>query len=265
MSETASETGSPDASSRSFRAIVTADAIQTAVEVVEALFDECHLYLDAEGVRLSAIDPATVASAELTLGRSAFDTYEATDIHTGVDLSRLRDVVGMADGGQRVELALAPETRTLDVRIGGLEYALALIDPETIRQPPDRPEGGHDITGQAVTDADDFDRAVRAADMVANHLALGIDETAEEFYVEAEGDTDDVSLALGADELVDLSPGDAHSLFSLDYLTAIDRAVPADTELELRLGTEQPATITYEFADDAGSVEYLVAPRIASN
>ncbi len=242
-----------------------ADAIQTAVESVDALFDECHLHLDEEGIRLSGIDPATVASVELTLGRAAFDAYEATGVHTGVGLSRLKDVVGMADSGQSVAFDLSSETRTLEIRIGGLEYTLALLDPDTIRQPPDSPDDGFDFVGEVVTKSDDFDRAVRAADMVSNHLALGIDTDEDSFYVEAEGDTDDVSLALADDDLVDLTPGEAHSLFSLDYLTAIDRAMPTDRDIELRLGTEQPATIAYEFADGAGSVEYVVAPRISSS
>jgi len=265
MSESVSDSDSPDAPARPFQAIVDADAMQTAVEQVEALFDECHLYLEGDGIRLSAIDPATVASVELTLGRAAFDAYEATGSHTGVDLSRLRDVVGMADRGQAIELGLASETRTLEIRIGGLEYALALIDPETIRQPPDQSDDDFDFGGEVVADADDFDRAVRAADMVSSHLALGIDETDDEFYVEAEGDTDDVSLTLPADDLVEFTPGEAHSLFSLDYLTAIDRAMPNDLEIDLRIGTEQPAAIEYEFADGAGAVEYLVAPRISSH
>lgn len=265
MSESVSDAGSSDASTRPFRAVVDADAIQTAVAFVDALFDECHLYLDEEGIRMSGIDPATVASVELTLGRAAFDAYEATGIHTSVDLTRFRDVVGMADSGQSVEFDLAAETRTLEIRIDGLRYTLALIDPDTVRQPPDSPSGGFDFAGEVVADADDFDRVVRAADMVSDHLALGVDDDEEAFYAEAEGDTDDVFLELPADDLVDLTPGEAHSLFSLDYLTAIDRAVPADLAVEFRLGTEQPAAIACEFADGAGSVEYFVAPRISSN
>jgi proliferating cell nuclear antigen len=260
MSESVSDAGSPDAPTSAFHA----DAIQTAVTLVDALFDECHLYFDEEGIRMAGIDPATVASVELTLGREAFDAYQAVGTHTGVDLSRFRDVVKMADSGRPVAFDLAPETRTLEIRIDGLEYTLALIDPDTIRQPPEQPTDGFDFAGEVVADAADLDRAVRAADMVSDHLALGIDADEEAFYVEAEGDTDDVSLELPAEELVDLTPGEAHSLFSLDYLTAIDRAIPGGLDVELRLGTEQPAAIECEFADGAGSVAFFVAPRISS-
>lgn len=264
MSELDSEAPTDATPNHPLRATVGAETIQTAVELARALFEECHVHFDEAGIRLSAMDAATVASAEIVLDSAAFEAFEATDGHVGVDLARLRDVVRMADRGQPIRFALDAETRKLEVRMGGLEYTLAVLDPETIRSPPGRPSGGFEFTGELRVDAADFERAVRAADMVSSHLSLGIDDAEEEFYVEAEGDTDDVSLALSADELVAFTPGDAHSIYSLDYLTAIDRVMPRDGEIDLRLGTEQPVEVGYEFAEGAGSVEYLLAPRIAS-
>ncbi|WP_158058041.1 DNA polymerase sliding clamp [Halorussus halophilus] len=250
---------------RPFHAIVDADSIQQTVAFASALFEECHLqYDDDDGIRLSAIDAATVASVEITLESAAFDALEATEGHVGIDLSRLQDVVKMADRGQLIEFTLDTETRKLEICIDELEYTLAVIDPETIRSPPDRPSEGFDFTGAVVTDAGEFERAIRAADMVSDHLALGLDDAEEVFYVEAEGDTDDVSLTLSADELVELTPGDAHSLYSLEYLLAIERAMSSDLELDLRMGTEQPLEVESGFADGAGSVEYLLAPRISA-
>lgn len=247
-----------------FRAVVSAETIQTTVALVEALFDECHVHVDEDGLRFSAVDPATVASVDLGLERSAFEAFDATSHHVGVNVSRLGDVVGMADRGQPVTLALDSETRKLEIRIGELEYTLALLDPETIRSPPDRSSIALEFAGRVVTEAGDFDRAVRAAEMVSDHLAFGIDDAEDAFYVEAEGDTDDVSLTVPAEDLVEFEPGDAHSLFSVDYLAAIDRAIASDLDVELRLGVEQPLELRAEFADGAGTVEYLVSPRIST-
>ena len=264
MSELRSESHAADEQKQVFQTVVNAKTIQTAAALVDALFEECHVYFDGDGVRMSAIDAATVASVDLMLERAAFEAYEATDGHVGVDLARLRDVVRMADRGQPVELTIDSETRKLEIRIDGLEYALALLDPETVRSLPDWSSLDLEFAGGVVTEAEAVDRAVRAADMVSDHVALEIDETEEVFYVEAEGDTDDVSLALPADDLVELTPGEARSLFSIDYLTAINRAMPGDIEVDLQLGTDHPLAIRYEFAEGGGSVEYLVSPRISS-
>ncbi|EFW92228.1 Proliferating cell nuclear antigen, PCNA [Haladaptatus paucihalophilus DX253] len=265
MDETGTRARQADAGDQLLHVVVDAETIQTTVALVDALVDECHLYFDEDGIRIPAMDPATVAAVNLTLGRSAFEAYETEDAHIGVDLSRLGDIVGMADRGQLLSFTLDSETRKLEIRIGELTYALALLDPGTVRSPPEATDVEFEFTGSVVTESGELSRAVKAADMVSNHVTLGIDEERDSFYAEATGDTDDVSLAVPADELVDFSPGDAHSLFSIDYLRAIDRAMPKTPEVNLELGIDIPLAVRYPFADGAGSVEYLVSPRIAAN
>lgn len=264
MSEPDPENRSVDASERPFHAVVEAETIQTTLALADALVDEARVSLGADELRIPAIDPATVASVDLALGRAAFESYRADGGRVGVDLGRFRDIAAMADPGQSVELSLDPATRKLDVGIGELEYALGLLDPETVRSPPDRSSFDLGFAGEVRLAAETLGRAVRAADMVSDHVALGIDAAEEAFYVEAEGDTDDVSLALPATDLAGLSGGEAHSLFSVDYLKAVDGVTPDDRDLDLRLGTDVPLALSYEFADGAGSVEYLICPRIAA-
>jgi len=100
----------------------------------------------------------------------------------------------MADTGQLIQLELDEETRKLHIQIDGLEYTLALIDPDSIRQEPDIPD--LDLPAEVVLEGKDVNRSVTAADMVSDHIALGVDKTDEFFYANAEGDTDDVHLEL---------------------------------------------------------------------
>jgi len=137
--------------------------------------------------------------------RLRFESYEADGGLIGVDLSRLEDIAGMADTGQLIQLELDEETRKLHIQIDGLEYTLALIDPDSIRQKPDIPD--LDLPAEVVLEGKDVNRSVTAADMVSDHIALGVDETDEFFYVNAEGDTDDVHLELTQDDLIDRSAG----------------------------------------------------------
>jgi len=246
-----------------FKAIVRAETLQSTLDSVGVLVDECKIHLDETGIEIRAVDPANVGMVDLSLSAEAFESYEADGGLIGVNLVRLQDIAGMADSGQLVELELDEETRKLHISIDGLEYTLALIDPESIREEPDLPE--LDLSSTIVIEGRDIDRAVTAADMVSDHIELGVDEGDEVFYVKAEGDTDDVHLELDSEDLIDLVVGEASSLFSLDYLQDMNKAIPKDAEVTMELGEEFPVKLHFDIAEGEGNVTYMLAPRIQSN
>lgn len=246
-----------------FKAIVTAATFQDVLGSVGALVEECKIHLDEDGIAIRAVDAATVGMVDVQLAASAFESYESDGGLIGVNLNRLSDIAGMAGSDDLILLELEEETGKLHIKLDDLEYTLALIDPDSIRQEPDIPD--LDLPAQVVLEGSDINRAVRAADMVSDHIAMGVDTTDEKFYVDAEGDTDDVHLALGTDELIDLQVGDAHSLFSLEYLKEMNSAIDKDAEVVLELGTEHPVTIAFHIAEGQGEVTYMLAPRIQSN
>jgi len=245
-----------------FNAIVSADTLRTTLDSVSVLVDECKIHLEEEGLEIRAVDPANVGMVDLELSASAFESYETDGGVIGVNLSRLEDIAGMADADQLVHLELDEETRKLHIAIDGLEYTLALIDPDSIRQEPDLPD--LDLAAEIVIEGRDIDRAVTAADMVSDHIALGVDDADEYFYVDAEGDTDDVHLELTREDLIDLTAGTAHSLFSLDYLKDMNKAIPKDAEVRMELGEEFPVKMHFDIAEGEGQVTFMLAPRIQS-
>ena len=246
-----------------FKAIVSAETLRGALDSVSVLVDECKINLNEDGLAIRAVDPANVGMVDLTLDVEAFESYETDGGVIGVNLARLEDFVGMADSDQLVQLELDEETRKLHVRIDGLEGTLALIDPESIRKEPDIPD--LDLPATIVVEGRDIDRAVKAADMVSDHIALGVDADEELFYVDAEGDTDDVHLELTREDLIDLVAGEARSLFSLDYLKDMNKAIPKDAEVEIELGEEFPVKLHFDIAEAKGQVPSMLAPRIQSD
>jgi len=266
--ETASDGGSEASSSeegtpQAFSAIIDADHLEQTIDTLSVIVDECRIHLNELGLRLAAVDPANGAMDETNVTPTAFESYQADGGVLGVDLDKLANVVSMADKGDLVQLSLDPKTRKLHIQLGGLEYTLALIDPDSIRAEPDIPD--LDLPARVVLEGADLDRAVRAADMVSDHIALIVDADEEVFRVHAEGDTDDVDLELERDDLIALEAGAANSLFSLDYLKDLNKAIPKDAEVELLLGESFPAKIKFEYADGAASVTQMLAPRIQSD
>ncbi|MFW6152721.1 MAG: DNA polymerase sliding clamp [Halobacteriota archaeon] len=246
-----------------FTAIVGAETLRSTLDSVSVLVDECKIHLDESGLAIRAVDPANVGMVDLTLDASAFESYEADDELIGVDLSRLEDLVGMAESGQLIDMELDEEVQKLRLRMDGLEATMGLIDPNSIREEPDIPD--LDLPATIVLEGRDLNRAITAADMVSDHMELGVDVDREVFYVDAHGDTDDIHLELSREELIEFEVGTASSLFSLDYLRDINRAIPRDTEVQIRLGEEYPVKFTFPFAEGRGQVTFMLAPRIQSS
>lgn len=243
-----------------FASIVRANLLSTALDSLNVLIGECKINLYEGGIHIRAIDPATVAMVDLSLDAEAFESYETGGGVIGVNVKRLEEVVGIADADQLVRFEIDEETRKLHVRIGELEYTLALVDPDVIRAEPDTPD--LDMPARVTLEGRDIDRSVKAASMVSSHITFGVDEDRECFYVDAEGDTDEVHLELTRDELIDIQIGNAHSLYSLDYLQDINKAIPGHAEVTISLGEEFPMEIDHDFAEGDGHVSYSLAPRI---
>ena len=246
-----------------FKAIVGASTFQDALDSVSVLVDECKIRLNEEELSIRAVDPANVGMVDLTLEAAAFESYEADGGVIGVNLARLEDIAGMANSGDLIHLELDEETRKLHIEIDGLSYTLALIDPDSIRQEPDIPD--LDLASEIVVEGAQLDRGIKAADMVSDHIRLRVDEADEAFFIEAEGDTDDVDLELTREDLIALTAGPADSLFSLDYLKDMNKAIPSDAEVTVELGEEFPVKLHYGFAEGLGNVTFMLAPRIQSD
>jgi proliferating cell nuclear antigen len=238
-----------------------ADRLATAVDAAAAVADECRMTL-GDGVAFRARDPADVAMAELRLGREAFDAYEAGEATFGVALDRLGDAVSLADG-ESVRLALGEGGR-FDVSAGAVEYAFAPIAAEAVREVQWVDAGS--AAASATMAADDLRRAVRAADLVADHATFAVDPDERTLTVTASGDTDDVRLDFDEGDLDALDAGAVESLYSVHYLRDIVGAIPSDAAVTVEfLGGGEggcPLSLEHSFAGGDGTGRWLLAPRI---
>ncbi|PSP67395.1 DNA polymerase sliding clamp [Halobacteriales archaeon QH_8_67_27] len=212
---------------------IDADRLSAALDGATAVADECRMRFD-DGLVFRARDPADVAMAEFRLDRDAFDAYTADGETVGVALDRLRDAVSVADG-EPLELALGDDGR-FDLKSGAVEYAFAPLAAETVRQV--EWIDGESVAASAVMDSGRLGRAVRAADLVADHATFAVDPTEQRLTVGASGDTDDVSLDFDGDDLESLDTGPdgsdpVESLYSVDYLRDIVGAVPSDVPVSV--------------------------------
>lgn len=247
------------------KAEISPERLLETLDIAGRLVDECKIHLNDDGIRICAVDPANVGMTDINLSADAFESYETNggmDV-IGTYLDPLVDTANMADNDEMINLRVDEETRMLHVTMKNMERTIALIDPDSIREEPDIPD--LDLPAELTVEGRDINRGIDAADMVGNHVAFVVDEREREFAVTAEGDTDDVCLEFAEDELIELTPGEAHSLFSLDYLKDMTKSIPSDAEVKLNLGEDFPTKMKFDLADGNGEALYMLAPRIQDN
>jgi len=246
-----------------FKAIVGASTLQDALDSVSVLVDECKIRLNDEELSIRAVDPANVGMVDLTLEAAAFESYEADGGVIGVNLARLEDIAGMANSGDLIHLELNEETRKLHIEIDGLSYTSrsstptpsdrSRISPTSISPPrsssraPRLTAGSPPPTWSRTTSACASTRPTRHSS--SKPRATPTTSTCG-------------SLARGPHRAHRRS---ADSLFSLDYLKDMNKAIPSDAEVTIELGEEFPVKLHYGFAEGLGHVTFMLAPRIQSD
>ncbi|MFZ2410380.1 MAG: DNA polymerase sliding clamp, partial [Candidatus Methanoperedens sp.] len=137
---------------------------------------------------------------------------------------------------------------------------MSLLDPSSIRKEPKVPT--LDLPARVVIRGEDIKRAVKAAEKVSDYMSMGVKDGV--FFMEAEGDTDKVLVEMTKDQLIDIQPAEAKSLYSLDYLSDMSKILGKTGEVTIDLGKDYPLKIRLKLAEGHGEVSYMLAPRVES-
>ncbi len=245
------------------KATIDADIFREAIDAISALIPECRLHTDETGISTRAVDTANVAMVALTLKKEAFDTFKATTSQLGIDLMKMKNIFGMSTKGDLISIEMADNAQKMSVSVHGYHYSITLLDTNTIRKDPNPPTIS--LPGKIVIKGDDLNNAMKAAAVISDKIALGINPKDQTFYLVAEGDTDHIRREFSKDELISLTPVEARSLFSLDYLKDMGKVMGRAAEVEIFLGIDHPVRFSFDIAGGNGHVEYLLAPRIEAD
>jgi proliferating cell nuclear antigen len=245
------------------KATIDADIFREAIDAISALVPECRLHTADNGISTRAVDTANVAMISLELKKEAFDSYKATKSQVGVDISKMKNIFNMMGKGDLISLELPENAQKMQLSVHGYQYSITLLDTNTIRKDPNPPT--INLPGKLTISGDNLNNAIKAAAVISDKIAIGINPKDETFYMIAEGDTDNIRREFGKDELKSLTPNEARSLFSLDYLKDMGKVMSRAAEVEIFLGLDHPVRFSFDIANGNGHVEYLLAPRIEAD
>ena len=245
------------------KATIEADIFRETIDAVSALVNECRLHADEHGIRTITVDTSNVAMVSLELEAAAFTSYAAEPAEIGLDIEKIRSMMGMIGKTDTVSLELDDTGKKLKISFGGYEYSITLLDTKTIRKDPNAPNlelpATFEVAGSLFYDA------VKASAMVSDKLSLAVNADTGVFTLNAEGDSDRIKRELAGEDVHYITTATVRSLFSLDYLKDMGKSISRAEKVQIRLGNDHPVQFSFTYADGHGKVGYLLAPRIEAD
>lgn len=242
-----------------FKATIKADVMKSLVNVVSPITDEIKLTIKPNEVNLVAVDPSHVCMIELVLNKGAFESYEANETEIGVDLDKIKSILKLSSAGEVITVSQDEEHKKLVFGIGNITRHMSLVDISAMSTPK---IPVLNLTSHVEILASELQRGIKASDDISDHVIFIADKNS--FELLCEGDTDSASLKLDDSSISINVDKKIRSMFPLDYLGLMIKALPSDVLLKLELDTDFPVRMTFKLVDDNAKVTYLLAPRIES-
>ena len=236
------------------------ETFRELVDVVLTVVEEVKLVFNPEGIRIRTVDPAHIAMVDLTLGKEAFEKYEADEMEVGLSMNKFSKVLSLAEAGTEITLKIANETNEVVITFGNLERKMILIDTANLTEPkmPDLK-----LPATITVQAHEVRQAIKISMDITDYISISVDEN--RFILENSGDTGSAKLELQKEKLEELEcESPITSMFALDYFSKMIKSIKKSELVRMHLGNAYPIKVEFTIAGQNGMVTYLLAPRIES-
>ena len=242
-----------------FVAELKSDTLKGLVNIISTLIDEVKFTIDAEGMKLKAVDAAHVAMIEMNVSKEAFESFSAEDTEIGLDLEKVKGVLKLAGAGEIIRMEQDDASGKLVFKVGNITRRMSLIDTTGMNDPK-VPQ--LNLAATINVPVEELQKGIRAVESISDHITL---KAGPDFFeLSCEGDTDSVSLKLDNTTAQIAADSEVCSMFPPDYLANIIKAIPSGTRVNIELDNDYPVKFVFALSDGAANVDYLLAPRIES-
>jgi len=240
-----------------------AKLLRDMATAISILVDEATFKIDAEGLKLRAMDPSRVAMIDFEWPKSLFQEYVSTEpTKICLNISELLKLLKRAGKEEAVELALDEKTGRLLVTITG-KYNRNFTMPTLEASEEEVPTPKISFNVKAKTTTHGLSQAIEDAQLVSDHVR--IEAEPDKMTLNASGDLMGATIVLqkGNDALLDLEVKEnAKATFSLSYLSEIIKAASATSDIAtLEFSSDMPVRIDFQQIKE-GKLTFFLAPRI---
>jgi proliferating cell nuclear antigen len=245
--------------------VADAKQLRDMITSISILVDEATFKLDAEGMKLRAMDPSRVAMIDFEWPKTVFEEYMCTEpTKMCINITELLKLLKRAGKNETLELSIDEKTGKLQVTIAG-KYARNFTMPtlEASEEEVPTPKITFNVKIKAMTEG--LSQAIEDAQLVSDHVRIEADP--EKVVFNAAGDLMGATITLqkGSDTLLELDAKEPQkATFSLSYLTEIIKTASATSDIAtLEFSSDMPIKLDFQQAKE-GKLTFYLAPRIES-
>lgn len=255
----------------------TVKTLKDMMKPVGAIADECRLKISPEGLSVKVVDPANVALIDLNLPKEVFHEGEYTideSLEVGLDVVNYLSLFEGAEDNESAEVSIEPfeeegvQKHRLTLKVAGIfEQELTLMKPGGLRNEPKIPK--FTLRAQVGVSKEFlkrcFDTAAKAGDYI-RMVAISEPDmpVPKRTFVMETGDEErkfKVELTTGVEITAETLEVKLKSLFSLDYLCDIVKAIGDGENITMHLDKDYPLILNFNVLDH-GLATYMMAPRV---
>ncbi len=243
--------------------VADAKLLRDMTTAISILVDEATFKMDAEGLKLRAMDPSRVAMVDFEWPKTVFEEYTCTEpTKMCINVSELLKLLRRTGRDEAVELSLDEKTARLQIRITG-RYTRNFTMPTLEASEEEVPTPKITFNVRAKTTTEGLRQAIEDAQLVSDHVRIEADT--EKLVLNAAGDLMGATIELkkGSDALLELEAKESSkATFSLSYLSEIIKAASTTSEIAtLEFSTDMPIRLDFQQPKE-GRLTFYLAPRI---
>lgn len=235
---------------------ITQERLAEFCSIVQALVPECKMVITETGWNTMAVDTANVGMVVCHMPNTSFTEFTVEKIEVGMDMQKWKDLLNIMKDPKGT-ITIDPITSgKLLISDGKYTYTHTPLDPTTIRKWPTMPSVK--LPSSIDIDAQEFAESIKALAVIGDKVRFTA--KGEVLEMKTEGDTDSLVKELNVP-----IPGDSRtetysSLFSIEYLKDVSKAMKGAGKITVHMGKDHP--IRFDFDLEGMDCSYLLAPRI---
>ncbi len=245
-----------------FKAIMSDPSVlRDSLDAVGALISEGVFDINADGINLVAMDPASVAMVSFNLLSSSFVDYKIDKPKKiSLNIDQLVQILKRSSITDQLFMELDENENKLKITMRGnaiRHFSLPLLD-DTDHQLKDMKSFTFPCSVEI--EAEVFKQGVRDSSMVAESVILNVAENT--FQMIGKGDINSTNLELTKESpsLVSMEHSQpCKAKYSIEYLDKMTRAAKVADSLIIRFGSNYPLQMEYKTLDKL-SLIFILAP-----